>query len=116
LIVWEDYRNAPHLGDIYCARSTDSGMTFEDDLMVEDSYTISHRQIHPDIAVDDQGIVYVVWEDYRDNIELGNIYCARSIDRGNIFGSDVMVDAIYTHMVLPPKISPFLMRGFRKIL
>jgi len=96
-IAWEDYRNAPHLGDIYCARSTDSGVTFEEDLMVEDPFTISHRQIRPDIAVDDQGIVYVVWEDYRDNTELGNIYCSISIDSGNTFESDIMVDAIYTH-------------------
>jgi len=96
-IVWEDYRNAPHLGDIYCARSTDGGETFQENLIVDDLITITHRQIRPAVAVDNQGIVYVVWEDYRDNTELGNIYCARSMDHGQTFEDDVMVDAIYTH-------------------
>ena len=95
-IVWEDYRNAPHLGDIYCARSTDGGETFQENLMVDDPITITHRQIRPAVAVDDQGIVYVVWEDYRDNTELGNIYCSRSVDSGRIFENDVMVDALFT--------------------
>jgi hypothetical protein len=96
-IAWEDYRNAPYLGDIYCAQSIDGGETFQENLMVDDPITITHRQIRPAIAVDVQGIVYVVWEDYRDNTELGNIYCARSIDGGKTFEDDVMVDAIYTH-------------------
>lgn len=64
--------------------------------MVDDPITITHRQIRPAVAVDDQGIVYVVWEDYRDNTELGNIYCSRSVDSGRIFENDVMVDALFT--------------------
>jgi len=103
-IVWEDYRNAPHLGDIYCARSTDGGETFEENLMVDDPITITHRQIRPAVAVDDKGIVYVAWEDYRDNTELGNIYCAKSMDSGKTFENDVMVDdavTISTHQAKP---------------
>jgi len=95
-IVWEDYRNAPHLGDIYYSHSTDDGEIFGENLMVDDPITVTHRQIRPAVAVDDRGIIYVAWEDYRDNAGLGNIYCAKSIDGGKTFEKDVMVDAMFT--------------------
>jgi len=95
-VVWEDYRNTPPLGDIYCAVSDDGGETFGDNLTVDDPITVSSRQIRPAAAVDDTGIVHVVWEDYRDDPERGNIYSARSIDGGRTFQQDVMVDAAIT--------------------
>ncbi len=94
-VFWEDYRNAPKLGDIYCSLSTDGGKTFGRSRMVDDPITVTSRQIRP-AAVVDGGIVYVVWEDYRDNAERGNIYSARSLDGGRTFEKDVMVDSPIT--------------------
>ena len=93
---WEDYRNASHLGDIYCSVSADGGATFGSSVMVDDPITVSSRQIRPAAAVDGNGIVYVVWEDYRDDAVRGNIYSARSLDGGRSFKKDVMVDSPFT--------------------
>ena len=93
---WEDYGNAPNLGDIYCSLSTNGGETFGSNVMVDDPITVTSRQIRPSAVVDGSGIVYVVWEDYRDDAERGNIYGARSVDSGKTFERDVMVDSPFT--------------------
>jgi hypothetical protein len=36
--------------------------------------------------------VHVVWEDYRDNSERANVYYSKSVDEGNAFGEDLMVN------------------------
>jgi hypothetical protein len=95
-VFWEDYRNASHLGDIYCSLSTNGGETFASNVMVDDPITVTSRQIRPSAVVDGSGIVYVVWEDYRDDAERGNIYGARSVDGGKTFERDVMVDSPFT--------------------
>ena len=95
-VFWEDYRNASHLGDIYCSLSTNGGETFASNVMVDDPITVTSRQIRPAAAVDNSGVLHVVWEDYRDDAERGNIYSARSIDGGKTFKRDVMVDSPFT--------------------
>ena len=91
-VVWEDYRNHPALGDIYYSKSTDGGKTFEKDVMVDDAYTVTSQQRNPSIAVDKLGVIHVVWEDYRDDPQLPNIYYSKSVNGGKTFGKDVMVD------------------------
>ncbi|MFC1761801.1 hypothetical protein ACFL6U_06945 [Planctomycetota bacterium] len=96
-VVWEDYRDNPKLGNIYYSKSTNRGESFGADVMVDDPPTITSDQVNPALTVDTQGIIHVVWEDYRDNPAMGNIYYAKSSDGGDHFGPDVMVDAIFTH-------------------
>ena len=45
-------------------------------------------QINPDVAVDDQGLIHVVWEDYRVLSEPANIYYSASLDNGKTFSED----------------------------
>jgi hypothetical protein len=94
--VWEDYRDDAKLPNIYYSNSTDGGKTFQKDVMVDDPITFTTAQVHPTIAVDDQGIIHVVWEDYRNHPDLGDIYYSKSTDGGKTFGEDVMVDDAYT--------------------
>ena len=95
-VVWEDYRDDPELPNIYYSKSTDGGENFGEDVMVDDTISLTSRQVDPAIAVDNRGIVHVVWEDYRDDPVLGNIYYAKSTDGGKSFGPDILVEAYYT--------------------
>ena len=95
-VVWEDYSEHPSLGNIMYSNSSDGGRSFGGSVMVDDPITVSSRQIRPAAAVDGNGIVYVVWEDYRDDAVRGNIYSARSLDGGRSFKKDVMVDSPFT--------------------
>jgi len=70
---------------VFLARSTDRGKTWEAPVRIDDAGT---DDIHsPDMAVDDAGIVYVVWADYTTN----EIRLARSLDFGLTFGPSIAV-------------------------
>ena len=88
----EDYRDNTELGNIYCARSVDNGNTFENDVMVDAIYTHTTHQANPAIALAGQGLVHIVWEDYRDHFDRANIYYSKSLDNGKVFGEDLMVN------------------------
>ncbi len=79
-IVWLDQRNNP-LGDIYYANSTDGGTTFSKNRRIND---VSNGSFDPCIAVDN-GIIYVVWTDERNDTTRPDIYFSRSIDGGISF-------------------------------
>ena len=83
--VWTDERNGHP--DIYFARSTDNGATFDANIKVNDDVLTA---THPALAIDGSGNILVVWQDERN----GNpdIYFARSADSGATFGANVRVD------------------------
>jgi len=70
----------------------DSGKTFENDVMVDDAVTISTHQAKPAIATAGQGLVHIVWEDFRDQSGQANIYYSMSSDEGKVFGEDLIVN------------------------
>jgi len=86
--VWQDFRNGN--GDIYFARSFDGGDTWEepawnpvnDDLGGAD-------QSHPSIAVDGDGVIYLVWQDRRNGND--DIYFAASEDQGMTWSVNILV-------------------------
>jgi len=93
-VVWWDERN--DIGDdnydIYFSRSVDAGMTFEPDVLVNDTVgTIPSTQWLPSLWVNKAGSIYIAWE---DNRQYGyKIYFDKSIDNGLSFGQDVnMID------------------------
>jgi len=99
-VVWQDYRNGN--ADIYFARADSPGYVFGANVRVDDTGTGSSDQMAADIAVDNLGTVYAVWQDERN----GNpdIYLAKSTDGGATFAASVRVDDTGTatsHQTIP---------------
>jgi hypothetical protein len=89
-VAWTDSQGGDR--DIYFIRSTNSGSTWENEILVNDDATTAD-QCEPAIAADGAGNVYVAWSDARS----GNydIYCAAGSDPGSGFvfgGANVRVD------------------------
>jgi hypothetical protein len=86
-VVWQDTRGG--VGDIYFAKSTDGGATFNPNVRVNDADTDS-AQFEPDMAVDTNGNIYVVWTDTRNGY--CDTYFAKSTDGGATFSPNVRVN------------------------
>ena len=69
---------------IYCAVSSDGGLSFESPILVSDSF--SRNRLRPDVGVDASGNISIVWFDYRNDGE--DIYLVNSTDGGVSFGSN----------------------------
>jgi len=86
--IWQDNRAGNY--DIYLARSTDGGNTWEetggnpinDDLGCAD-------QTNPSLAIGDDGTLYAVWQDERNGNS--DIYFAQSRDGGESWSRNVFV-------------------------
>jgi hypothetical protein len=80
--AWED--DSPNNWEIYFARSTNNGQTWESPKRL--TYN-SDEQRRPSISANGDGdTIIVVWEDIRDND--WEIYAKRSLDGGENWGSD----------------------------
>jgi hypothetical protein len=89
-VTWQDLRNSDW--DIYFARSTNAGTSFNSDIRI-DHTSVGPDQIFPEIAAGSSGNIYVVWEDERNGATNPDIYMAKSTDSGAGFGSvDIRVD------------------------
>lgn len=98
-VVWMDCRNGEpnkYNYDIYLAKSTDEGTSFNTNVRVDDSGSENLKQKYPSIAIDKNGYVYVAWCDTRNkNSEdsTWEIYFAKSINGGTSFNTNVKVEA-----------------------
>ncbi|UCG70035.1 MAG: exo-alpha-sialidase [Thermoplasmata archaeon] len=109
-MVWRDYRNDTSLpsyarGDIYFAKSTNSGMSFSDAQKVSDDLGDAQQNI-PSVSVDSCGVIHVVWEDWRndadgrwvgsdggiDGLSNGDIYYANSTDSGTTWSTSKKIN------------------------
>ncbi len=111
-VVWEDHRNEPLPGvynpDIYFSRSTDGGESFGPNIRINDDISLS-AQTDPEIATGKDCEVYVVWADARNdqNGSLNgidwDIYFAKSINKGESFSDNIMVndDPTYSAQTCP---------------
>lgn len=87
-VTWRDNRN--NSWDIYFDRSTDYGTNWLSDDMRLDSGTGTSG--FPQITCNDQGSVYVVWDDYRNG--QGDIYLNSSQDYGATWqAQDIRLDS-----------------------
>jgi len=79
-IVWRDYRDYSTYGhDIYFAFSSDSGQTFNGNVLVNDHQGIENAwDWDPSICVNDSGKVFAAWSSTRNDPSFTNfdIYCA----------------------------------------
>jgi hypothetical protein len=105
-IAWEDRRNAtagnrPHL--FFANVTTTTGpFVISNDVVVNDSSPVTTEHLSPDIAVDSLGDLYIVWSNNRNGTQ--DIYCAKSTDEGQTFGSDKIVNTVNVSQQLKPTI------------
>jgi len=85
-LVWVDKSSGAW--DIYYARSDDLGQTFGQPVAV-DAYAPSQGRLHPTMTVDDQGNVYIAWQEFLNG--RWDIYFTHSKDGVN-FAMPVMVN------------------------
>lgn len=96
-VVWADYDkdetkpNSKYHWNILLSKSTNKGVTWSTPIMVNDPIYITGEtnQSKPAITVDNNGIIYVAWEDHR-NVDK-QIYISKSTDGGKSFLIDIMV-------------------------
>jgi parallel beta-helix repeat protein len=87
-VVWEDPRNGN--SDIYFARSTNRGASFEANIRVNDDAG-SKTQAKPSITVDQNGIIYFAWNDNR--LVDYDVFFSRSTDGGITFMANMRLDS-----------------------
>jgi hypothetical protein len=94
-VVWHDDRAGSNF-DVYLAKSTNGGVSFSSSIMVNEVISGTYYQYEPDLAVDRGGNIYVSWNRYYYDGNLGqwdyDIYMARSTDGGASFGTNVKVN------------------------
>jgi hypothetical protein len=88
-VVWEDDRNGDK--DIYFAKSLDGGLNWSNPNVRVNFDTLGRgspnmSQVAPEIAVDSNGIIYVVWQDDRWGDD--DIFFAKSTDGGLNWGME----------------------------
>ncbi|MEJ2140882.1 MAG: hypothetical protein P8Y24_00760 [Gammaproteobacteria bacterium] len=64
---WMDKRNFVGGYDIFAAVSSDGGRTYGKDEIVQDMLGENQPQWHPAVAINQQGKIYVAWDDPRDD-------------------------------------------------
>jgi hypothetical protein len=100
-VAWQDFRDIGYGANVYFARSTDYGQTFEANYCVNDTTTTGNsKQGDPSIYFKN-GIIYLAWRDERDD---HTIYFNKSTDGGLSFGVDTKVRDDTTGAGLHPSI------------
>jgi PKD repeat protein len=93
-IVWQDMRNDD--GDIYFSYSIDEGNSWANEIKINIISPLGTNQWYPDIAVDQNGYIYVVWADNSDvesdDIEDWNILLTKSMNKGITWSNPRLVN------------------------
>lgn len=86
-VAWQDYRH--NQADIYFSNSTDGGQTFSPNVRVNDDVGRA-GQLYPSLAVDEAGVVYIAWHDFRKGDQ--DIYFSVSTNGGQTFSRNLQVN------------------------
>jgi hypothetical protein len=89
-MVWSDNRNDTTKSDIFFSRSIDGGLSFSQNMKVNDDNLPSVEQRTPSIATGN-GIIGITWSDSR-NSGYESIYFSNSTDNGESFSINKRVD------------------------
>lgn len=98
-IIYIAWKGDDSLESILFSRSLDGGETFSPAIKINDdvSYPPSSSVYQPDIAMDAEENIYIVWFDYREWADDGSytspidVYLDKSTDNGVTWGTDVKV-------------------------
>ena len=95
-LAWVDGRRTDGSGDIFMCKSTDSGVNFNTNVMVNSisSLEVDSIQYYPDITVDASQNVYVSFVDMRLGNDWPNhrVYLTKSTDGGSTFAAETLLD------------------------
>ncbi len=94
-VVYADGRTTTDDFDIFYTKSTDHGIDWSSEVRVDHGGTA--RQGEPALAVDDQGNIFVAWEDNRE----GNT----TIYYNKNFGPDIRVSTVYKGYQIQPDLA-----------
>ncbi|UCG70113.1 MAG: PKD domain-containing protein [Thermoplasmata archaeon] len=98
--VWHDKFGSSL--DAFFSRSSDDGNTFSSRVRVNE-YEPTYTQAHPRIALNSDGDIYVVWEDWRSG--KAQVYFSMSRDNGQTFRKDIRVSEVSTRSIDSPQIA-----------
>jgi len=87
-VVYRDDRRGSR--DIFAAASDDGGRTWGASVRIDDDAGFAQAQ-RPRVAVDADGVVYVVWEDKRNPSSSDQVYFARSTTSGASWSPNVQI-------------------------
>ena len=90
-VAWTDRRNEG-ISDVYFARSTNGGRTFSENIRVND--TPEQSQGYPEMALDEDEVIYVVWNDTRNLYKKNrrDVFMARSTNQGESFEPEIRIN------------------------
>lgn len=93
-VAWDDRRPPFNYIQVYFSKSTDGGLTFTPDVLVNDTAggLMDRPHRNPSMAVDTSGVIYIAFDDGRNGPGNYDIYFSKSIDGGLTFIPDVMVN------------------------
>jgi chitodextrinase len=90
-IVWRDPRNPAKGPDIYFAKSTNLGASWNPPIVLNDDVGAA-VQAEPRIAINESGTIFVAWTDSRNANTVQDIYATRSTNGGASFTANVRVN------------------------
>ena len=93
-VAWTDERPGFNYKQVYFSKSTDGGLTFTPDVLVNDTAggIKNHPHRNPSMAVDSAGVIYIAYDDGRNGPGNYDIYFSKSTDGGFTFPNDVLVN------------------------
>lgn len=90
-VVWAEGAIQPTA--IFYAKSEDSGSSFLEKIRVDDVNDYMGIRSSPSIAINDNGSIFVVWEDSRED-GISSIFFSRSDDGGKSFSANVRISSV----------------------
>ncbi|MCK4574901.1 T9SS type A sorting domain-containing protein [candidate division WOR-3 bacterium] len=93
-VSWDGEPSPFSYKQVFFSRSTDGGLTFTPDVLVNDTAggIKNHPHRNPSMAVDSAGVIYIAYDDGRNGPGNYDIYFSKSTDGGFTFPNDVLVN------------------------
>jgi len=90
-VLWDDQRVGGRGRDIYFSKSTDLGGTWTANIFINDD-SLGATQDTASVAVDEVGVIHVIWIDSRNAATAPDIYTTRSSNGGSTFTANAWVN------------------------
>jgi hypothetical protein len=88
-VAWKDLSTGNY--EIFFSRSNDGGHTWSNELNLSNN---SADSVKPSIELDEDGNIYVLWFELKDNHRIQEIYFTRSTDGGVTFSEPFLISNV----------------------